>query len=110
MFGDSPIERAKIQNIVENVKDIKEKWGKLSFGIGLNKEDKEKAISKWFNEEYITWLTKLETSLIYSTVDGYSVSGTYEYSYIFVHIHIYAHTFSYILLHAYIYIYTYMVI
>merc|ERR1712224_1046846 len=34
------------------------------------------AISKWFNEEYITWLTKLETSLIYSTVDGYSVSGS----------------------------------
>ena len=31
LFGSSLLERARIQNIVENVKDIKEKWGKCMF-------------------------------------------------------------------------------
>ena len=33
LFGSSNLERAQIQNVVENVKDIKEKWGKCLYGL-----------------------------------------------------------------------------
>lgn len=65
LMGDSAEERLAIDCIVENVRDIKDKWGKIRFlgGMGPSPE-KEQAIEKWFNGgELAEWLLKLERSL-----------------------------------------------
>mmetsp|Transcript_14246 Transcript_14246/g.23714 ORF Transcript_14246/g.23714 Transcript_14246/m.23714 type:complete len:268 (-) Transcript_14246:165-968(-) len=65
MMGRTDEERAKIDCIVENVRDIKDKWGRIRMqgGFGTNPE-KEKAIEKWFaGGDFSGWLSKLENSL-----------------------------------------------
>ena len=88
MIGSNPIEAAQINCIVENVKDIKEKWGKVILyitkfrfflyinfhilgtisqvrmmgGFGASPE-KEGAMKKWFDSELQEWFGKLERSI-----------------------------------------------
>jgi hypothetical protein len=71
LMGKTDEEEALIDCIAENVRDIKEKWGKIKFigGRGPNAE-KTAAMDAWFSAcdgerigEFATWLGKLEASL-----------------------------------------------
>lgn len=69
LMGSSEEERAQIDCIAENIRDIKDKWGKIRMtgGFGPNPE-KEKLMEKWFaGGELAEWLAKLEKSLCSSS-------------------------------------------
>jgi glutathione S-transferase len=63
MLGDGE-EEALIDCIAENIRDIRDKWGKVRMigGMGSNPE-KEAAIKKFYESELSEWLEKLENSL-----------------------------------------------
>eukprot|EP01040_Poterioochromonas_malhamensis_P014122 gene14122-15615_t len=61
LLGSSPRDEALIDNVVENIRDIKEKWSKIRYSP--DGPEKVAATSKWFNEELKEWLIKLEKSL-----------------------------------------------
>ncbi len=61
LYGSSVEEEALIDAVVENVRDIKDKWSKIRFSP--DGPEKEAAIAKWFGEELKEWLEKLERSL-----------------------------------------------
>jgi glutathione S-transferase len=64
LMGNNAEESALIDCIAENIRDIKDKWGKIRMtgGFGQN-EEKDKLIAQWFDGELCTWLEKLEKSL-----------------------------------------------
>ena len=86
LVGTSPEEEAIIDCIAENVRDIKEKWGKIrAIGGMMNKqsEEKEAAMKKWFEEgELADWLKKLELSLpgLNKATTGYAVGNKLSYA------------------------------
>lgn len=64
MLGRDDFESAEITCIVENVKDIKEKWGKVRMTGGFAPSDeKDKAIKQFFDTDLSPWLVKLEKSI-----------------------------------------------
>jgi glutathione S-transferase len=64
LLGRNDIETAQIICVVENVKDIKEKWGKVRMTGGFApSEEKDKAMKQWFDTELGPWLVKLEKSI-----------------------------------------------
>jgi hypothetical protein len=64
MLGDDDFESAQIICVVENVKDIKEKWGKVRMTGGFApSEEKDKAIKDFFDKDLRPWLVKLEKSI-----------------------------------------------
>ena len=65
LYGSSDEEAAVIDCVVENTRDIKDRWGKIRSigGMGPN-DEKTAAIKKWYEEgELAEWLGKLERSL-----------------------------------------------
>jgi glutathione S-transferase len=81
-MGCTDEERLKIDCVVENVRDIKEKWGKIRMagGMGTNPE-KDKAIEEWFaGGEFAEWLLKLEKSLPANAADDISVGSSISYA------------------------------
>ena len=78
MYGQTSLERACIQCIVENVKDIKEKWVKCRF---TPEAEKQKAIDNWFEVDMSEWITKLEASLSeMSDSEEYAVGSKTSYA------------------------------
>lgn len=65
LMGKDEIERALVDCITENVRDIKDRWGKVRLTGGLGKSAiKDEAVAKWFSGgELAEWLTKLDHSL-----------------------------------------------
>lgn len=66
MMGNNLEEYCQIDCIVENIRDIKEKFNAIRRigGMGKPSEEKDIAIKKWFEEgELQSWLEKLEKSL-----------------------------------------------
>ena len=82
LIGDSAEDKLCIDSIAENVRDIKDRWGKIRMmgGFGTNPE-KEKAIAKWFKEgEYADWLVKLEKSLPANAVEDLALGRSVSYA------------------------------
>lgn len=84
LFGANPEEEALVDVIAENVRDIKEKWGKIRAigGMGKQSEEKDLAIKKWFEEgELEGWLKKLELSLPTANLNSaYAVGAKLSYA------------------------------
>ena len=82
LMGSNSEERAIIECIVENIRDIKDKWSKIRMIGGFESNpEKEKAIDKWFvGGEFAEWLTKLENSLPEQIQLEYSVGNKDSYS------------------------------
>lgn len=84
LMGSSVEEAAMIDCIAENVRDIKDKWGKIRTigGMGKQSDEKDAAIKKWFEEgELADWLRKLELSLPSSGIQsGFSVGAKLSYA------------------------------
>ena len=81
LMGDNEEEKALIDCITENVRDIKDRWGKIrsTGGFGPN-EEKDKLIEKWFKGgEFAEWLQKLEKSLPENDA-WYSVGNRLSYA------------------------------
>lgn len=80
-LGNDDDSSAVIDCICENVRDIREKFGKIRMtgGFGPNPE-KEAAMKKWYEEELSSWFTKLEKSLPASEQEGYSVGTSLSYA------------------------------
>jgi glutathione S-transferase len=82
LMGCTDEERAKIDCVVENVRDVKEKWGKIRMqgGMGTNPE-KDKLMEGWFaGGEFSEWLLKLEKSLPANTSDDIAVGSSLSYA------------------------------
>eukprot|EP01036_Dinobryon_divergens_P022639 gene22639-30917_t len=82
LMGNNDEDRGIIDCITENVRDIKDKWGKIRMlgGFGSSPE-KEAAISKWFNGgELAEWLSKLEKSLPTNNSGDFAVGGETSYA------------------------------
>jgi len=65
-MGSSEVEEALIDNLCENVRDIKDRFSKIrAIGGMAPNEEKTAAIKKWFEAkgEYHEWLSKLQNSL-----------------------------------------------
>jgi len=75
LFGSSDVERALIDGVTENVRDIKDKYSKVRYTT--NPEEKDALIAKWFaGGELAEWLVKLERSLPANTSGDVFVAGT----------------------------------
>ena len=81
MMGSTDIQSSQIQCIVENVKDIKEKWGKIRMTGGMAPSpEKEAATAKWFGGELSEWLGKLERSLPVNINESYTIGDNVTYA------------------------------
>mmetsp|Transcript_21343 Transcript_21343/g.29361 ORF Transcript_21343/g.29361 Transcript_21343/m.29361 type:complete len:246 (-) Transcript_21343:46-783(-) len=82
LMGADDVDRAIVDCITENVRDIKDKWGKIRMMGGFgNSPEKEAAMSKWFNGgELSEWLVKLEKSLPNSSSEGFAVGSKTSYA------------------------------
>eukprot|EP01040_Poterioochromonas_malhamensis_P014121 gene14121-15614_t len=78
LLGSSPRDEALIDNVVENIRDIKEKYGKIRWSP--DGPEKVAATSKWFNEELKEWLIKLEKSLPVNESDVLVVGTSVSYA------------------------------
>lgn len=81
MFGDGDDDEALIDCITENIRDIREKWGKVRMtgGQGSNNE-KDVAIKKFYETELEEWLQKLEKSLPQNSESKYAVGEKISYA------------------------------
>ncbi len=61
-LGSSDEEAAVLECIAENVRDIRDSYGKARFGAPAG-SDRERATDRWLAEDLTTWLPKLEKSL-----------------------------------------------
>ena len=61
LLGDNDEEEGCIDCLAENVRDIRDKWGKIRMTTGSS--EKEEAIKKFYESELQEWLEKLENSL-----------------------------------------------
>ena len=84
LLGKTEIEGALIDCVVENVRDIKDRWGKIRSigGMGPSKE-KDEATTKFLDDndgEYLQFLRKLEQSLPASRSPGFAVGSALSYA------------------------------
>jgi glutathione S-transferase len=81
LMGTSDEEAAIIDYISENVRDIKDKYGKIraTGGMGPNPE-KEVAMKKWFDSECGEWLGKLEASLPSNADKKFTIGNKISYA------------------------------
>lgn len=77
LLGQNDIEAAKIENVVENVKDIKTKF--RTEVKNKPEAEKEEAERKWWTETLPEWIEKLDRS-IPSSNKGYAVGSTTSYA------------------------------
>ena len=80
-LGENDEESFYIDCCSENIRDIKDKWGKIRMtgGIGSNKE-KEEAIKKFYESELKEWLEKLEKSLPENQNINYAIGSRISYA------------------------------
>lgn len=82
LMGKGEEEAAIIDCIAENVRDIKDKFGKIRMlgGFGSNPE-KDKAMEAWFaGGELAGWLQKLEKSLPTGSSEAHAVGDSITYA------------------------------
>lgn len=65
MLGKDDEEQALIDCVCENIRDIRDKFGKIRMTGGMSdNQEKETALTKWYREgEMKDWIVKLEQSL-----------------------------------------------
>ena len=86
LMGKNEHEYFQIDNIVENIKDIKDKYIAIRRIGGMNKpsEERDIALKKWFDEgELQSWLEKLEKSVptpSSQTKTSYTVGNSLSYA------------------------------
>jgi glutathione S-transferase len=77
-FGKSDEDRALIDGVVENVRDIIDVWWKIYFA--QEGEDKTKQIADWWSTAFPEWLKKLEQGLPENSSDVFVVGSTPSYA------------------------------
>jgi len=79
LLGDGDEENFIIDCVSENIRDIRDKWGKVRMtgGQGTSPE-KEEAIKKFYETELKDWLEKLEKSLP-DNQNNYAVGSRMSY-------------------------------
>ena len=80
MLGEGE-EEPLVDCIAENIRDIRDKWGKVRMtgGMGTNPE-KEAAIKKFYESELGEWLLKLENSLPVQDDLNFAVGNKLSYA------------------------------
>ena len=77
MLGSNEIETAQIDCIVENIRDIKDKYKKVK---ELPPAEKEEGLKKWFATDFTEWLIKLEKSFPTNATAGFSVGSAVSHA------------------------------
>ena len=77
MLGCNEVEAAQIDCIVENIRDIKDKYKKVK---ELPATEKEEGLKKWFATDFREWLIKLEKSFPADATAGYSVGSAISHA------------------------------